>query len=130
MLLLTQLTYTRLQRGELWMSEKWKTPLELHPSISDSSCNSNICSHFHQECFLDNKNSLHIHMSPLPPLGPHLEQLLGLSHLIVVGAQSTELVSLYIGYWTLNNYYYYYYLLHLKRLATRDRSLCTPLHRL
>ena len=24
-------------------------------------------------------------------------------------AQSTELVSLYIGYWTLNNYYYYYY---------------------
>ena len=22
---------------------------------------------------------------------------------------STELVSLYIGYWTLNNYYYYYY---------------------
>ena len=23
-------------------------------------------------------------------------------------AQSTELVSLYIGYWTLNNYYYYY----------------------
>ena len=25
------------------------------------------------------------------------------------GAQSTELVSLYIGYWTLNNYYYYYY---------------------
>ena len=24
------------------------------------------------------------------------------------GAQSTELVSLYIGYWTLNNYYYYY----------------------
>ena len=23
------------------------------------------------------------------------------------GAQSTELVSLYIGYWTLNNYYYY-----------------------
>ena len=22
------------------------------------------------------------------------------------GAQSTELVSLYIGYWTLNNYYY------------------------
>ena len=22
--------------------------------------------------------------------------------------QSTELVSLYIGYWTLNNYYYYY----------------------
>ena len=27
------------------------------------------------------------------------------------GAQSTELVSLYIGYWTLNNYYYYYYAL-------------------
>ena len=26
-----------------------------------------------------------------------------------LGAQSTELVSLYIGYWTLNNYYYYYY---------------------
>ena len=25
-----------------------------------------------------------------------------------IGAQSTELVSLYIGYWTLNNYYYYY----------------------
>ena len=25
------------------------------------------------------------------------------------GAQSTELVSLYIGYCTLNNYYYYYY---------------------
>ena len=24
------------------------------------------------------------------------------------GVQSTELVSLYIGYWTLNNYYYYY----------------------
>ena len=24
------------------------------------------------------------------------------------GAQSTELVSLYIVYWTLNNYYYYY----------------------
>ena len=24
------------------------------------------------------------------------------------GAQSTELVSLYIGYWTLNNYYYYH----------------------
>ena len=23
--------------------------------------------------------------------------------------QSTELVSLYIGYWTLNNYYYYYW---------------------
>ena len=23
------------------------------------------------------------------------------------GAQSTELVALYIGYWTLNNYYYY-----------------------
>ena len=28
------------------------------------------------------------------------------------GAQSTELVSLYIGYWTLNNYYYYYRALH------------------
>ena len=27
-------------------------------------------------------------------------------------AQSTELVSLYIGYWTLNNYYYYYYYIH------------------
>ena len=27
------------------------------------------------------------------------------------GAQSTELVSLYIGYWTLNNYYYYLLLL-------------------
>ena len=25
--------------------------------------------------------------------------------------KSTELVSLYIGYWTLNNYYYYYYYL-------------------
>ena len=25
------------------------------------------------------------------------------------GAQSTELVSLYIGYWNLNNYYYNYY---------------------
>ena len=28
---------------------------------------------------------------------------------VELGAQSTELVSLYIGYWTLNNYYYYYY---------------------
>ena len=31
------------------------------------------------------------------------------SHSPYIGAQSTELVSLYIGYWTLNNYYYYYY---------------------
>ena len=30
-----------------------------------------------------------------------------------IGAQSTELVSLYIGYWTLNNYYYYYYYLYI-----------------
>ena len=29
--------------------------------------------------------------------------------IVVYCAQSTELVSLYIGYWTLNNYYYYYY---------------------
>ena len=28
---------------------------------------------------------------------------------ILLLIQSTELVSLYIGYWTLNNYYYYYY---------------------
>ena len=33
----------------------------------------------------------------------------GLATLLSRGAQSTELVSLYIGYWTLNNYYYYYY---------------------
>ena len=26
----------------------------------------------------------------------------------ILCAQFTELVSLYIGYWTLNNYYYYY----------------------
>ena len=30
------------------------------------------------------------------------------SYAIYVQLQSTELVSLYIGYWTLNNYYYYY----------------------
>ena len=36
--------------------------------------------HFHQECLLDIKNYLHIYMSLLPPLSPHLEQLLGLSH--------------------------------------------------
>ena len=30
-------------------------------------------------------------------------------------AQSTELVSLYIGYWTLNNYYYYYYYYRLQQ---------------
>ena len=33
------------------------------------------------------------------------------------GAQSTELVSLYIGYWTLNNYYYYYYLIWSSKLG-------------
>ena len=27
-----------------------------------------------------------------------------------IEAAYTELVSLYIGYWTLNNYYYYYYI--------------------
>ena len=43
MLLLTQLTYTRLQRGALDV-RNGKTPLELHPSISDSSCSSKICS--------------------------------------------------------------------------------------
>ena len=43
MLLLTQLTYTRLQRGSSGC-QKWKTPSELHPSISDSSCSSKICS--------------------------------------------------------------------------------------
>ena len=43
MLLLTQLTYTRLQWGSSGC-QKWKTSSELHPSISDSSCNSNICS--------------------------------------------------------------------------------------
>ena len=43
MLLLTQLTYTRLQRGSSgW--QKWQTPSELHPSISDSSCSSKILS--------------------------------------------------------------------------------------
>ena len=41
MLLLTQLTNTRLQRGST-RCQKWKTPSELHPSISDSSCSSNI----------------------------------------------------------------------------------------
>ena len=32
---------------------------------------------------LDNKSSLHIHMFLHPPLGPHLDQLPGLSHHIV-----------------------------------------------
>ena len=42
------------------------------------------------------------------------------------GAQSTELVSLYIGYWTLNNYYYYYYY-----ITTHARlELCSYLERL
>ena len=41
MLLLTQLTYTGLQRGSSGC-QKWKTPSELHPSISDSSCSSKI----------------------------------------------------------------------------------------
>ena len=41
MLLLTQLTYTRLQR-RISGCQKWKTPSELHPSISDSSCSSKI----------------------------------------------------------------------------------------
>ena len=36
------------------------------------------------------------------------------------GAQSTELVSLYIGYWTLNNYYYYYYYYVVKVYAFRS----------
>ena len=39
------------------------------------------------------------------------------------GAQSTELVSLYIGYWTLNNYYYYYYLNCLFPLPIMKRYL-------
>ena len=41
MLLLTQQPYTRLQRGSSGC-QKWKTPSELHPSISDSSCSSKI----------------------------------------------------------------------------------------
>ena len=38
------------------------------------------------------------------------------------GAQSTELVSLYIGYWTLNNYYYYYYYYIYNRLSKLENS--------
>ena len=41
MLLLTQLTYTLLQRGSSGCP-KWQTPSELYPSISDSSCSSKI----------------------------------------------------------------------------------------
>ena len=41
MLLLTQLTYTRIQRGSSGC-QKWQTPSELHPSISDSNCSSKI----------------------------------------------------------------------------------------
>ena len=41
MLLLTQITYTRLQRGSSGC-QKWQTPSELHTSISDSSCSSKI----------------------------------------------------------------------------------------
>ena len=41
MLLLTQLTYTRLQRGSSGC-QIWQTPSELHPSFSDSSCSSKI----------------------------------------------------------------------------------------
>ena len=36
------------------------------------------------------------------------------------GAQSTELVSLYIGYWTLNNYYY-------KEIKTNMRHIHTSI---
>ena len=78
MLLLTQLIYTRLPRGSSGC-QKWKTPSELHPSISDSSCSSKIYS-ISIKCLQDKKNSLHIHMSLRPPLGPHLEQLLRLFH--------------------------------------------------
>ena len=38
-------------------------------------------------------------------------------------AQSTELVSLYIGYWTLNNYYYYYY--YYYDMDVKMCTLCT-----
>ena len=41
MLLLTQLTYTRLQRGSSGC-QKWQTPSELYPSISDSSYSSKM----------------------------------------------------------------------------------------
>ena len=41
MLLLTQLTYTRLLRGSSGC-QKWQTPSELHPAISDSSCSSQV----------------------------------------------------------------------------------------
>ena len=38
------------------------------------------------------------------------------------GAQSTELVSLYIGYWTLNNYYYYLLRVHNDIVTTIGRG--------
>ena len=41
MLLLTQLTYTQLQWGSSGC-QKWQTPSELHPSISDSRCSLKI----------------------------------------------------------------------------------------
>ena len=78
MLLLTQLTYTRLQRGSSGC-QKWKTSSELHLSISDSSCSSKICFIFIKSVSKITK-TLHIHMSLLSSLGPHLEQFLGLSH--------------------------------------------------
>ena len=48
------------------------------------------------------------------------------------GAQSTELVSLYIGYWTLNNYYYYYYdtCIHHSNVCDIDRNACVLLFNL
>ena len=39
------------------------------------------------------------------------------------GAQSTELVSLYTGYWTLNNYYYYLLFLFLCYVVFSDNLL-------
>ena len=67
MLLLTQLTYTRLQRGSSGC-QKWKTPSELHPPISDSSCSNKIrstisiksVSHIKVQCMIIQKVCLSI----------------------------------------------------------------------
>ena len=61
MLLLTQLTYTLLQRGSSGC-QKWQTPSELHPSISDSICSSKIRSTISIKS-VSQIAKTHIHMS-------------------------------------------------------------------
>ena len=76
MLLLTQLTYTRLQRGSSGC-QKWQTPSELHPPISDSSCSSKIRSTISIKSVSQIAKTLYTSIC----LSIHqLDQLLGSSH--------------------------------------------------